>query len=189
MFDAALPKYGERFGVEYDVTVSVQKSSTDTIAVNPDNTPFRNGDGSLLFRPAGHGALIENLNEMDADLVFIKNIDNVTTDSRRGDTVVYKKALAGLLLEVQEKIHGYLRMLEEETPAAEGVDAAEAFVRDILHVELPEGFGARAAADRVAFLCRVLDRPVRVCGMVRNEGEPGGGRSLHAVPTGSYRCR
>ena len=173
--DAALPKYGERFGVEYDVTVSVQKSSTDTIAVNPDNTPFRNGDGSLLFRPAGHGALIENLNEMDADLVFIKNIDNVTTDSRRGDTVVYKKALAGLLLEVQEKIHGYLRMLEEETPAAEGVDAAEAFVRDILHVELPEGFGARAAADRAAFLCRVLDRPVRVCGMVRNEGEPGGG--------------
>ena len=175
VFDAALPKYGERFGVEYDVTVSVQKSSTDTIAVNPDNTPFRNGDGSLLFRPAGHGALIENLNEMDADLVFIKNIDNVTTDSRRGDTVVYKKALAGLLLEVQEKIHGYLRMLEEETPAAEGVDAAEAFVRDILHVELPEGFGARAAADRAAFLCRVLDRPVRVCGMVRNEGEPGGG--------------
>ena len=147
MFDAALPKYGERFGVEYDVTVSVQKSSTDTIAVNPDNTPFRNGDGSLLFRPAGHGALIENLNEMDADLVFIKNIDNVTTDSRRGDTVVYKKALAGLLLEVQEKIHGYLRMLEEETPAAEGVCGGRPG-RVSVPGARPAGTGVRHGAQR-----------------------------------------
>ena len=90
-----MPFYEKRFGVRYDISFSVQKPSTDTIAVNPDNTPFRQDDGTLLFRPAGHGALIENLNEIDADLIFIKNIDNVTTDARRGDTVRYKKVLAG----------------------------------------------------------------------------------------------
>lgn len=92
------PVYEKRFGVKYDISFSVQKASTDTIAVNPDNTPFRTDDGRLLFRPAGHGALIENLNDIDADIIFIKNIDNVTTDARKGDTVACKKALAGVLV-------------------------------------------------------------------------------------------
>lgn len=92
---AKVPFYEKRFGVRYEISFSVQKPSTDTLAVNPDNTPFRQDDGTLLFRPAGHGALIENLNEIDADLIFIKNIDNVTTDARRGDTVRYKRCLQG----------------------------------------------------------------------------------------------
>ena len=175
LLEEALPRYGERFGVEYDVSMSVQKRSTDTIAVDAGNRPFRNGDGTLLFRPAGHGALIENLNDIDADLIFIKNIDNVTTDSRRGDTVVYKKALAGLLLEVSEQAHEYLRMLDEGLPDDAVTARMAGFVRDTLHVGLPDGFGECTARERAAFLRRVLDRPVRVCGMVRNEGEPGGG--------------
>lgn len=172
---AALPRYAERFGVEYDVEMSVQKSSTDTIAVNPDNTPFRNADGSLLFRPAGHGALIENLNDLDADIVFIKNIDNVTTDSRRGDTIIYKKALAGLLLTLRDEIFAFMRKLDGEPLDAAELGNIATFVRDTLRIELPEGFD-RAGEDRkAAMLRRILDRPIRVCGMVRNEGEPGGG--------------
>ena len=143
----------------------MQTPSPDTIAVSPDNTPFRQDDGSLLFRPAGHGALIENLNEIDADVIFIKNIDNVTTDARRGDTVRYKKVLAGLLLELQEQAFGCLRALEAGT-----ADLAEvaAFIERRLCVKLPAAYDA-------ALLRAVLDRPIRVCGMVRNEGEPGGG--------------
>ena len=109
---AKVPLYEKRFGVRYEISFSVQKPSTDTLAVNPDNTPFRQDDGTLLFRPAGHGALIENLNEIDADLIFIKNIDNVTTDARRGDTVRYKKVLAGVLLDLQGRAFEYLKALE-----------------------------------------------------------------------------
>lgn len=160
-----VPFYEQRFGVRYEISFSEQKPSTDTIAVNPDNTPFRQDDGSLLFRPAGHGALIENLNEVEADIVFVKNIDNVTTDARRGDTIRYKKALAGLLLDLQEQTFEYLRAL--------GVDGAELdpiveFIEKRLCVKLPTDYNS-------ALLRAVLDRPICLCGMVRNEGEPGGG--------------
>ncbi len=170
-----VPLYEARFGVRYDISFSVQKPSTDTIAVNPDNTPFRQDDGSLLFRPAGHGALIENLNEIDADIVFIKNIDNVTTDAQRGPTVRYKKVLAGLLLGLQERAFAFLRALD----AGEAdLDEVAAFVERELCVKLP--------ADRDAALLRaVLDRPIRLCGMVRNEGEPGGGPFWVANPDGT----
>ena len=169
------PVYEARFGVKYDISFSVQKPSTDTVAVNPDNTLFRQDDGTLLFRPAGHGALIENLNEIDADVVFIKNIDNVTTDANRGDTVRYKKALAGMLLALQERTFGYLRALRAGT-----ADTAEvaAFVEEQLCVKLPEHCDA-------ALLEALLDRPIRVCGMVRNEGEPGGGPFWVANPDGT----
>ena len=130
-----------------------------------DNTLFRTDAGALLFRPAGHGALIENLNEIDADLVFVKNIDNVTTDARRGDTVTYKKVLAGLLLELQERSFEYIRALD--TGGAELADIAR-FIRERLCVKLPDDYNS-------AVLRAVLDRPIRLCGMVRNEGEPGGG--------------
>ena len=123
---AKVPFYEKRFGVRYEISFSVQKPSTDTLAVNPDNTPFRQDDGTLLFRPAGHGALIENLNEIDADLIFIKNIDNVTTDARRGDTVRYKKVLAGVLLDLQGRAFEYLKALEvggaELEPIAEFIE-------------------------------------------------------------------
>ena len=160
-----VPLYERRFGVHYDIAFSEQKPSTDTVAVDPDNTLFRTDAGALLFRPAGHGALIENLNEIDADLVFVKNIDNVTTDARRGDTVTYKKVLAGLLLELQERSFEYIRALD--TGGAELADIAR-FIRERLCVKLPDDYNS-------AVLRAVLDRPIRLCGMVRNEGEPGGG--------------
>ena len=160
-----IPGYESRFGVKYRISFSVQDPSTDTLAVNPDCTPFRRADGLLLFRPAGHGALIGNLGKIDADIVFVKNIDNVTTDARRSDTVLYKKALAGVLLALQERIFEYLMALE--VPGAE-LEPIAAFIENELCVKLPKDYGT-------ALLRQVLDRPIRVCGMVRNEGEPGGG--------------
>ena len=160
-----IPGYESRFGVKYRISFSVQDPSTDTLAVNPDCTPFRRADGRLLFRPAGHGALIGNLGKIDADIVFVKNIDNVTTDARRSDTVLYKKALAGVLLALQERIFEYLMALE--VPGAE-LEPIAAFIENELCVKLPKDYGT-------ALLRQVLDRPIRVCGMVRNEGDPGGG--------------
>ena len=160
-----IPGYESRFGVKYRISFSVQDPSTDTLAVNPDCTPFRRADGRLLFRPAGHGALIGNLGKIDADIVFVKNIDNVTTDARRGDTVLYKKALAGVLLALQERIFEYLMALE--VPGAE-LEPIAAFIENELCVKLPKDYGT-------PLLRRVLNRPIRVCGMVRNDGEPGGG--------------
>lgn len=160
-----IPGYESRFGVKYRISFSVQDPSTDTLAVNPDCTPFRRADGRLLFRPAGHGALIGNLGKIDADIVFVKNIDNVTTDARRSDTVLYKKALAGVLLALQERIFEYLMALE--VPGAE-LEPIAAFIENELCVKLPKDYGT-------PLLRQVLDRPIRVCGMVRNEGEPGGG--------------
>ena len=160
-----IPGYESRFGVKYRISFSVQDPSTDTLAVNPDCTPFRRADGRLLFRPAGHGSLIGNLGKIDADIVFVKNIDNVTTDARRSDTVLYKKALAGVLLALQERIFEYLMALE--VPGAE-LEPIAAFIENELCVKLPKDYGT-------ALLRQVLARPIRVCGMVRNEGEPGGG--------------
>ncbi len=170
-----IPTYEQRFGIRYRISFSVQKPSTDTIAVNPDNTPFRTDKGQLLFRPAGHGALIENLNEIDADIVFIKNIDNVTTDSLRSDTIRSKKMLAGILLDVQEHVFEYLRALE--VGGAELEPIAE-FIEKRLCVKLPADYNT-------ALLRTILDRPIRVCGMVRNEGEPGGGPFRTANPDGT----
>ena len=158
-------KYEALFGVKYDISFSQQKSSTDTIAVNSDNTPFRTDSGDLLFRPAGHGALIENLNEIEASIIFVKNIDNVTTDALRADTVLYKKALAGLLLDVQKQAFETLAALKAGTA---DLAAVATFVEKSLCVKLPATYDA-------ALLEKLLSRPIRVCGMVRNEGEPGGG--------------
>ena len=165
LLDERTAKYEALFGVKYDISFSQQKSSTDTIAVNPDNTPFRTDDGSLLFRPAGHGALLENLNEIEASVIFVKNIDNVTTDALRADTVLYKKALAGLLLELQQQTFEWLKALKE---GSADIAQLAAFVENKLCVKLPENYD-------VALLEKLLCRPIRVCGMVRNEGEPGGG--------------
>ena len=172
---ATQPYYEEHFGVKYNISFSVQKSSTDTIAVNPDNTPFRTEDGALLFRPAGHGALIENLNDIDADIIFVKNIDNVTTEARRGDTIKYKKALAGLLLDLQKQASAYLKALEQGE--ADKVAVAE-FVEQKLCVKLPATYDAE-------LLKNLLNRPIRVCGVVRNQGEPGGGPFWVAAEDGT----
>lgn len=159
----AVPEYSARYGVKYDITMSNQSTSTDTIAVNPDNTPFRTDDGRLLFRPAGHGALIENLNNIDADIVFIKNIDNVTTDELRGDTIKYKHVLAGLLLSLQARAFEYLNNF-----VAYDLNEIRTFIKNDLCV--------RTSDDAPAEMLRqILNRPIRVCGMIKNIGAPGGG--------------
>lgn len=170
-------KYEKAYNVKYDITFSEQKPSTDTIAVNPDDTPFRNADGSLLFRPGGHGALIENLNEIPADVVFIKNIDNVVPDRLKADTVTYKQVIAGVLVSLQEKAFEYLRLLNEGTYNHEKLEEMIRFVQrdlccrkhDIKELE---------DAELVIYLRSKLNRPMRVCGVVKNVGEPGGGPFL-----------
>ncbi len=157
--------YTKKFGVKYEISFSTQKPSTDTIAVNPDNTPFRSDSGELLFRPAGHGALIENIADIDADLIFVKTIDNVTTDALRGDTTKYKCALAGVLLQLQSRCFDLIRAIDGG--AAEEKQVAQ-FIEEELMYKLP-------ATYSLADLRAILDRPIRLCGMVRNEGEPGGG--------------
>ncbi len=157
--------YEQKYGIKYDVSFSEQSPATDTIAVNLDNTPFRTDDGKLLFRPAGHGALITNLDKLEADIIFVKNIDNVTTDERKPDTVTFKKVLAGELLRLQERAFELLRAFER---GEDRTDEAVAFLRDELCCKLPEGASRELVIES-------LDRPIRVCGMVKNEGEPGGG--------------
>ncbi len=170
----ALPKMEQKFGVKYEVTMSEQKPSTDTIAVTPGNELFRDDAGRLVFRPGGHGALIENLNDIDASVVFIKNIDNIVTDGHRASTIENKKLLGGILLLVHDNVEYLLGELATN-PTEETVEEATAFVENTLCYVTKDLDPSLPLADRVNALRRILDRPLRVCGMVRNEGEPGGG--------------
>lgn len=169
-----LPEIEKEFGVHFEITYSQQKISTDTIAVNTDNTPFTEEDGSILFRPAGHGALLENLNDVSADLIFIKNVDNVVPDRLKEETKNYKMAIGGLLLEVQEKVFNALMDLDMEENEVTVFNAQEVAIKD-LGIKLPENFTNLSLEAKAAFLKIKLDRPIRVCGMVKNTGEPGGG--------------
>lgn len=175
LLDAKLPTYEGKFGVKFEVSFSEQQPATDTIAVNLDNTPFREKDGTLLFRPAGHGALLANLNALDADVVFIKNIDNVVPDRLKDTTITYKKALAGVLLTMQERIFEVQRLLDTNPTDEALLTETAQFLELGLCVSPPEGFAKRTAAERAEYLQSKLNRPLRVCGMVPNVGEPGGG--------------
>lgn len=168
LLNKIVPIYEQKFGVKYEISMSVQKSQTDTIAVNMDNAPFRNDDGTLLFRPAGHGALIENLNDIDGDIIFIKNIDNVCTDRMRDDTTKYKKLIGGILIETQIKIFEYLRALDDSTA---NLDEISEFIKNTLHITLPD-------TPTAATLHALLNRPIRICGIIKNSGAPGGGPFL-----------
>ena len=168
--------YENMFGVEYDVTFSEQKQSTDTIAVDADNNPFRE-NGELLFRPGGHGALIENLNDIDSDIIFIKNIDNVVPDRLKSDTVTYKKVIAGVLVSLQQKAFEYLRLIDSGKYTHEQVEEIIHFVQQKLFCRCSE-IKHLEDCDLVIYLRKKLNRPMRVCGMVRNVGEPGGGPFL-----------
>ena len=163
--------YSQKYGIRYDITFSEQKPSTDTVAANPDGTPFRNSDGSLLFRPGGHGALIENLNEIDADIIFVKNIDNVVPDRLKADTVAWKQIIAGLLISLQKKAFEYMRILDEGATDTQLQEIAR-FVKDSLCVDPKDN-----TVD-ANYLRNKLNRPMRVCGVVKNVGEPGGGPFL-----------
>ncbi|MBO5537731.1 MAG: DUF4301 family protein [Prevotella sp.] len=178
------PYYEEKFGVKYDITFSEQKPSTDTIAANPDNTPFRNEDGSLLFRPGGHGALIENLNDIDADVVFVKNIDNVVPDRLKADTVAWKQTLAGLLVEMQQRAFGYLQLLDTGAYTHAQLEEIIRFVQHDLCCRKAD-IKELEDAELVIYLRSKLNRPMRVCGVVKNVGEPGGGPFLAYNPDGT----
>lgn len=168
-------QYEKELQAKLCISFSEQKGSTDTIAVTEDNDFFRQADGSLLFRPGGHGALIENLNEIDADIVFIKNIDNVVPDHLKPETVHYKQLLAGILVELQQKTFHYLRLLDEKNYSTDTIKEIKQFIEKDLCCILPQDI---AEQDLVAVLKEKLNRPMRVCGMVANEGEPGGGPFL-----------
>ncbi len=161
----------EAGNTRYEVTFSVQKPSTDTIAVDHDNVPFRNVDGSLVFRPGGHGALLENLNDLKGDIVFIKNIDNVVPDRLKPEICRYHQVLGGYLVNLQQRIFSYLQGLDDAVPDDSLLAEITAFVQDFLGIEIPSPAGDK----QVEFLRQKLNRPLRVCGMVKNEGEPGGG--------------
>ncbi len=165
-------EYEQKYNRVFDVSFSVQDPKTHTIAVNLDNTPFLNKKGKNLLRPAGHGALIKNLNNLNADIIFIKNIDNVTTDSRKEATYVYKKALAGLLFQKQQKAFSFLEELDEQTINIEEVTS---FLEKEMNVKIPNEFDNLTSFEKNDFIRNKLNRPIRVCGMVKNEGQPGGG--------------
>ena len=170
-------KYAEKYGVKYNISFSEQKPSTDTIAANIDNTPFRNEDGSLLFRPGGHGALIENLNEIDADVVFIKNIDNVVPDRLKASTVEWKQILAGVLVTKQAQAFEYLKLLDKGAYNHEKLEEMIRFVQRDLCCR-KQDIKELEDAELVIYLRKKLNRPMRVCGVVKNVGEPGGGPFL-----------
>lgn len=172
-----LPKYEARFGVKYSVSFSEQKPSTDTVAANPDNTPFRGKDGKILFRPGGHGALIENLNDLDADIIFIKNIDNVVPDRLKPETTEYKKLIAGVLVSKQAKAFEYLRLLDSGVYTHAQLEEIIHFLQNDLSCRNPE-LKELEDAELAIYLRGKLNRPMRVCGMVKNVGEPGGGPFL-----------
>jgi hypothetical protein len=172
------------WGVKYDITLSEQKASTDTIAVNMDNTPYRDGNGNLLFRPAGHGALLENLNERDADVVFIKNVDNVVPLRLRSVSTRYKKVIGGYLVMVQRQLKKYLEMLDKGKTKGADLKAMLRYAQETLSIidKATEGMDDNALA---AWLHDKFNRPIRVCGVVPNEGEPGGGPYLAYNADGS----
>lgn len=181
---AKVGEYEAKYGTKFHISFSEQKPSTDTVAADMDNKPFRDKDGKLLFRPGGHGALIENLNDLDADIVFIKNIDNVVPDRLKADTVTYKKLLAGVLVTLQKQAFEYLELLDSGHYSHEQLETIIRFVQQQLRCRRTD-LKELEDADLVIYLRKKLNRPMRVCGMVKNVGEPGGGPFLAYNPDGT----
>jgi len=171
-----LPKIEGETGVSIDLSFSFQKPETDTIAVDQENVPFRNSDGTMLFRPGGHGALIRNLDALDGDIVFISNIDNVAPDRLKNLRVKQKQVLGGVLLEIRSKIFYYLQQLDgDEKHEKTRLDSMVSYLHQGLGLAIPEMLESWDANELKKWLISTMNRPIRVCGMVRNEGEPGGG--------------
>ena len=165
----------EKDGVKFEISYSIQKPSTDTIAVDMENRPFLDDEGDVVLRPGGHGALIKNLNDLDCDIAFIKNIDNVVSDRLKVETYLYKKALGGYLLNLQSKVFGYLKKLDTGQSDNGFLESLTKFLNEKLEIELPSDFGDLSIDEKLGYLRAKLDRPLRVCGVVKNVGEPGGG--------------
>ncbi len=169
------PVYENQLDTRFDVTFSVQEINTNTIAVDTQNRPFRLSDGSLLFRPGGHGALINNLSRLNGDIIFIKNIDNVAHGRFIPETIKWKKILCGYLILLQQKIFNFLDQLHQKPITDEVLLEITDFLKNALSRQLPKDFGAAPAKKKQIALIELLDRPLRVCGMVQNTGDPGGG--------------
>ncbi len=167
--------YEKQFKVRFKIGFSIQKPSTDTVAVDMENEFFRNGDRKILFRPGGHGALIENLNDLNEDIIFIKNIDNIVPDKLKELTFLYKKMIGGYLISLQQKTFEYLHLLENAKIDDGILDEIIDFAHQYLMIRQQEDFEEMSRNDKINFLYHKLNRPIRVCGMVKNEGEPGGG--------------
>ena len=170
------PVYEEKFNVRFEIAYSIQKPETDTLAVNTENEPFRTDDGSILFRPGGHGALIQNLNELEYDIAFVKNIDNIVPDHLRAETYTYKKVIGALLLQAKAEIEQILNKLEANEFNAQWLNVhVRDFMKDDLQIRVPEEYTEWDMGQQAEYVVNKLNRPIRVCGMVKNEGEPGGG--------------
>jgi hypothetical protein len=167
--------YERLLGVSYDIAVTIQHPSTDTIAVDMENRPFRDGSGKIVFRPGGHGALLQNLNAIDGDIIFLKNIDNIVPDRLKDITVLHKKVLGGYLVQLQEEIFESLSLLSEKSLSEGQTSRIIRFCQEKLFISFPDGFSNDSASSKKEYLISKLNRPLRICGMVKNEGEPGGG--------------
>ena len=167
-------KVESKYNSKININFTVQKSATDTIAVDFNNEPFRDENGHLVFRPAGHGALIDNLNDLDADIVFVKNIDNVIQNHLETITL-YKKGLAGILLELQEKVFNFLNKIDNGEINEEDFEIIFSFIQNRLYISISEDFLKYTHENKIVYIKSILNRPIRVCGMVKNEGEAGGG--------------
>ncbi len=170
-----VPRLEESCGVRFHVDLSLQSPSTSIVAADGQSRPFRDEDGGLVFRPGGHGALLQNLQAIDADLIFVKNIDNISPESLQKKILPCKKALGGLMIETRRQVYSCLRQLEQKSLSLPDLQAISEFCRDALSADFPKEFHKLAAREKKQWLFRRLNRPLRVCGMVKNEGEPGGG--------------
>jgi hypothetical protein len=175
LLERVRPLYEPRYQFQFQVNFSIQNQSTDTIAVNLENHPFRLEDGSLHFRPGGHGALIDNLNDLNGDIIFIKNIDNIVPDRLKGTTFTWKKALAGYLVKIQERTFSYVERLAEGIDEEQFLHEAFDFAKTELFLPIPEALRRSSTREKREFLFSMLNRPLRVCGQVPSRGEPGGG--------------
>ncbi|MEZ5082700.1 MAG: DUF4301 family protein [Bacteroidales bacterium] len=173
--DSVRKNYEVKLNIAFEVGFSVQKSSTDTLAVDMNNNPFREPDDSIVFRPAGHGALIENLNDLEQDIIFVKNIDNVVPDRLKSETIRFKKVTGGLLIKLQNECFDILKAIDHRNLSSEDISRITEFAEKNLNITIPESFMDFSLDQKISFLKKHLDRPIRICGMVKNEGEPGGG--------------
>ena len=174
-FERVSEKVTNKSGKQFEVSYSFQKQSTDTIAVTLENEPFRNDDGSILFRPSGHGALLENLNDLDADIILMKNIDNVVVSRYRNEIIKYKKVLAGVLIQLQKQAFKKLRNIDNNQVTSEEIIRISEFLKTKMNVIFTSEFQDYSKNQQIKYLKEKLNKPIRVCGMVKNEGDPGGG--------------
>ncbi len=178
LFEKAVREVKEKIekhsGITINIGYSYQNRSTDSITIDAENKLVKDKNGDLIFRPGGHGALIENLNNLDSDLIFIKNIDNVI-QNHIDKITLYKKALAGVLIEVQQKVFECLDSIDRHEIKEEQLEDILVFAKEKLNIKMSDDFNKFTFENKINKIKEILNRPIRVCGMVKNEGEPGGG--------------